>query len=123
MNENTLDGIQVGEVKQISSPIQFLSTVQFAELPANPVQTVQNTATTASVLNITRLKFTNTVATTVTNFLSGQDGQNILVLGDGFTTIANNSNIQTTTGANKLLTANRVYSFTFFGTKWYEASP
>jgi hypothetical protein len=123
MNDLTLEGPQTGEIKQISNPIQFLSTVQFSELPSNPVQTPQNSATTVSVLNITRLKFTNTGAVTVTNFLSGQDGQNILILGEGFTTVANNANIQTSTGANKLLVANRVYSFTLFGAKWYEASP
>ena len=122
MNDNPL-AAPTGQLIQISNPVQFLSTVQFSELPQDQPQTVQPSNLTPSVLNITRLKLVNTGATTVTNFKFGQEGQNILILGDGFTTVANNTNIQTSTGANKLLVANRVYSFTLFGSKWYEASP
>ena|SRR5689334_10000104 len=73
-----------------------------------------------SVLNIKKLIFKNAVAQAVTNFKDGQDNQEIAVLGDGFTTINNNANIQTNTGANKLLTNGLVYHFTKFLGKWRE---
>lgn len=122
-NNSALTTDQVGEIQQVSNPVQFLSTVTFAELPENAVLTAQTGATTIPVLNTTRVRFVNTGAVTVTNLTGGQNGQQVLILGDGFTTLANNANIQTSTGANKLLVNNRVYSFVLFSNKWYEASP
>ena len=64
--------------------------------------------------------YSHTTPTTVTDFLHGQNGQEINILGNGNTTIAVTGNIVTNTGSSKLLLANLVYEFTFFGTKWYE---
>ncbi len=61
-------------------------------------------------------------ATTITNFLGATVGQTIRVLGDSDVTIANNSNIQTSTGADKTLASGLVYSFTFWNNKWYEGA-
>ena len=51
----------------------------------------------------------NGSAVTLTNFADGVHGQHIFVRGDGFTTMANNANILTTTGAPKLMAANTIY--------------
>jgi hypothetical protein len=77
-------------------------------------------AANPSVLNVERWKAANTGAINVTDFIDGQEGQEIKILGDGFTTVNHNVNIKTNTGANKLLAANKVYTFTRFGTLWVE---
>ena len=74
-------------------------------------------------LNVEALTYgilSNVGAVTITEFKRGQPGQVIKVLGDGFTSIANNSSIKTNTGALKLLLADSVYTFTCFGTYWVE---
>lgn len=77
-------------------------------------------ATTPSVENQEFWIANNTGAVTITNFLNGYVCQVIRILGDGFTTIANNANIKTNTGANKLLAVNKVYVFTFINNLWVE---
>ena len=62
----------------------------------------------------------NTAPITITNFVGGQDGQEIRILGDGFTSIANNSTIHTSTGATELLVTNAYYSFLLYKNIWYE---
>lgn len=70
---------------------------------------------TPSAKNLTRFKTGNTVANNVTYFDDGQEGQQINVLGDGFTTVVHDTTkIATSTGANKLLSANKVYRFTLY---------
>lgn len=59
-------------------------------------------------------------STTITNFLGGQEGQTIKILGNGNLTVSNNANIKTNTGANKVLVANKVYTFTLIANVWYE---
>jgi len=110
------------QVTEFADPVRFLSTVSFSELPESPILTAPTTVTTLSVLNTTRVKLGNTGAVTVVDLTSGQEGQNVLFLGDGNTTFANNTKIKTSSGANKLLAANSVYSFTFFMGVWYEAA-
>lgn len=114
------DRNQQGREIEFADPVKFLSSVAFSELPETPVLSAQASATTISTLNTTRIKLQNTGAVTVTSLLQGQQGQNVLVLGDGFTSFAVSGNITTTTGATKLLAASTVYSFTFIGTKWVE---
>lgn len=81
-------------------------------------------STTPKVSNLRIIYFKNTAPLTVTNFVGGAEGQSIQLRGDAQTTIANNTNIVTNTGANKLLQLNLVYRFTLFnvsGTlKWLE---
>lgn len=81
---------------------------------------LEPTSTTPSVERRTRFTCVNTGAVTVTDFLNGSDGQEIVLLGDGFTTVQHGTNIFTSTAANKLLAANKVYRFTRFNNKWYE---
>jgi hypothetical protein len=87
-----------------------------------PIPVFTNGATTPDVSDTNVYQATNTSATTITNFTNGLRGQPLLLQAtNGNTTIANGTNIKTTTGANKTLTANAVYKFiTFDGTVWYE---
>lgn len=82
------------------------------------------TPTTVKVTDLRVLYFNNSVPITITNFTGGAEQQTISIRGDGQTTIQNNANIVTNTGADKLLTINKVYRFTLFkvsGTlKWLE---
>lgn len=58
---------------------------------------------------------------TITDFLFGQNGQTIRLLGNANTTIQNGTKIKTNTGADKTLADNIVYRFTRFNNTWYEA--
>lgn len=77
-------------------------------------------STTPSVSNVTGFLAGASTPITITNFLKGSDWQTISILGDGNTTISNNANIKTNTGANKLLAANKIYRFTCISNVWYE---
>ncbi len=66
-----------------------------------------------------RIQFVNTVATNVTDLTKAQDGQFVLLLGDGFTTLKNNSRL--VLGADQLLAANKVYSLLYLAGAWYPA--
>jgi len=106
-------------VERFTSPVEFAASVRFEQLPEVYVLTSKG-STTVSVLDTTRVLFSNTGAVSVTNFTGGQQGQEIKVLGDGFTTIVNSSLIRTNTGSNKLLAVNKVYTFTRFSASWVE---
>lgn len=60
------------------------------------------------------------VATTVTALLNGQNGQMLTILGNGNTTMSDNTVIKTNTGANKVLLADIIYRFTHISGIWYE---
>lgn len=102
------------DIQTFDKPVQFLAGVI-----TQPQRFVAG-ATTPTV-EAHNVWIANSIApVTITNFLKGAFGQNIYILGDGFTTIANNANIKTNTGANKLLATNMFYMFTFFNGVWYE---
>lgn len=104
----------VTEQTIFNAPTQFnvLPTKQGSKFPIGSV--------TPSVLNVENWTCINTGAITITNFKNGSNYQSLKILGDGFTSIANNANIVTNTGAVKLLLANKVYRFTLFGLIWVE---
>ncbi len=112
--------IPSGDVLSFADPINFLATVTYSQLAEQPIEIAQAATTTINVLNITRVQFLNTAATTIVDFTGEQIGQEIKLLGDGFTTIQNGTNLFTNTGANKLLAANKVYTFTKFSSGWIE---
>jgi hypothetical protein len=109
-----------GREVEFADPVKFLSSVAFSELPETPVLQAQLTVTTLDVLNIERLRTRNTGAVTVTDLLNGQEGQQVSIRGDGFTTLAHNTNIRLNTGANKLLAADQVYILTRINSQWVE---
>lgn len=100
--------------------ITFQGIVTFLVSPKKIVQALKNEAT-PSIPNREVLESSGSVVT-ITNFIGGQDGQTIRILGDGTTTIKNNTNIVTNTGADKLLTLNKFYRFTYINSKakWIE---
>ncbi len=81
----------------------------------------QPVVTTLDFTNVEYVRLDNTGAVTVTGAKGGQDGQTVRILGDGQTTISHNAAVTkpaepflTNTGANKLLSANKVYRFNRF---------
>lgn len=98
----------------------FEAPTTFNVLPRVKHQKFEATDTTPSVLNNKHWIANNTGAVTVTQFDDGAEAQEIAILGEGQTTVANNANIKTNTGANKLLAANKVYRFTRFNSIWVE---
>lgn len=109
-----------GETIIITDPIEFQGGVKFLQVPSTPIGKSNPSATSISALNTTRLKLYSTVATTLTDFPGGSEGQPLVVLGDGFTTITHGTKIFTNTGGNKLMVANRIYVFYSFFNLWYE---
>jgi hypothetical protein len=109
-----------GEPLRIAREVVFQLGVSFEQLPEKPVQSYTPAVTTPSVLNVERMKLANTGSITITDFLYGQNGQEITLLGDGYTTIANNTKIKTSIGSSKLLATNLVYRFIRFDGVWYE---
>lgn len=77
--------------------------------------------TTPDVSNRTILTVNNSGAKSITDFKNGQSGQTIRLLAlDNNTTIVNGTSIKTNTGADKLLSPNKVYRFTYYNNVWYE---
>jgi len=113
-------GQLTGRPLRIVDNVEFASPVKFEELSEAPLQLIPTNSTTPSVLNLLRFKFQNTVPITVTNFIGGQEGQHIMVIGDGNTTITHGTQIFNTSGANLLLVDNRVYSYLFAQGAWRE---
>lgn len=68
----------------------------------------------------TFIVLTHGVATTITNFTGGYSGKTIRLRGNVNATIANNATINTNTGADKILVASRIYTFTNYNGIWYE---
>jgi hypothetical protein len=113
-------GQLTGRPLRIVDNVEFASPVKFEELSEAPLQLIPRNSTTPSVLNLLRFKFQNTAPVTVTNFIGGQEGQHIMVIGDGNTTITHGTRIFNTSGANLLLIDNRVYSYVFAQGVWRE---
>ena len=114
--------IPTGEQIRVADPVRFEAQVEFAEIPEHPISEMGLSDTTPSVLNLLRIKFNNSVAITVTDFLDGQDGQQITILGDGITTLQHNTRINTITANNYLLAANTTYLFTYYDGVWIQLS-
>lgn len=95
----------------------FTQTIEFQVLPKIYVDTL--IGVTPNVQNVTIFK-SHGSPVIVTNFTGGKEGQVINILGNGNTTITNNTNIKTSTGANKVLAADKYYSFMMIDNVWYE---
>ncbi len=105
---------------QIADQVEFLAPIILTVLPERKIEDAQDTATTVSALNKERIQFSNTGAVTITDFTKGQEGQELVILGDGFTTVTHGTKIKTNTAANKLLLANTIYHFVRFNDLWVE---
>lgn len=98
----------------------FQSLVRFNVLPFSSFDTLKIGSVTPSVANLETWVASNIAPLTITNFLNGASGQKLNVLGDGFTSVANNANIKTGTGISKLLLPNKIYTFHNINNVWYE---
>ena len=102
------------------TPVVFQSTVEFSELPNASVGKTAAAATSANVLNTSRLALQSVSAVNLTAFSNGAEGQQLVVFGDGNTTVVHGTSIKTNTGSNKLMASNRVYVFYYYNGVWYE---
>lgn len=91
----------------------FQGLVRLANLIPNPPQKLKSTDTAPNISGVSIIQGSGSVVS-ITNFLGGSDGTTLSILGDGTTTVNNNTNIKTNTGANKLLASNKIYRFTYF---------
>lgn len=71
-------------------------------------------------MNGTRFQFTNSGAVSVTDITDGQDGQVIFLLGDGQTTLVDNTRLEL--GANLLLATDKIHPLMYMSGKWYPLS-
>ena len=98
----------------------FLGGVQFTVSPTPNASSANDGDVELDVNNIDFLKLTSTSPSLVTNITGGSDGRTVKFLGDGFTSFEDNTIIHTNTFADKLLILNTVYTYTSFGSQWYE---
>jgi hypothetical protein len=106
---------EIGDKWIITNPVEFQEDVSFLQLPETPISPA--VGTTPSVLNNTKVEFSNGSPTDVTNLTGGQEGQTVFLFGDGNTTLKNNANL--ILGSDKLLEANTVTVLTQKDNKWY----
>lgn len=91
------------------------------KLQLDTIGYVKLVGATPSVLAQSHL-LSHGAATTVTEFKNGKDGQDLYILGNGNTTVSHNTKIKTSTGANKVLAANKMYHFKHYNGVFYEVT-
>lgn len=89
-------------------------------LPISLVGKILRAETTPSVKNVEHWIAQNASAVTITNFMEGQEGQNLFILGDGQTTLQHGGNIVTLSGADTLLAADKMYQLKRMNNKWFQ---
>lgn len=107
---NTIIGTQV-----------FTDTVTFLKIREQFVKTLTTGDATPTVLDL-EVVISPVGATVVTNFDDGTPLQDLYILSNGNLTVNNTATIKTSTGANKVLAANRVYHFKYINSIWYEVT-
>jgi len=107
-----------GSVAIIGETIQQGARTPIAPDKIFPILSKGQTAINVSESNV--IVFLNTGPLTVLNFTGGQVGQEIKLLGDGNTTLANNANIQTASGADELLADGAFVSLLLYNGIWFE---
>ena len=115
------------DVPQVPAPAPLTDgeAVMAGRFIGSPWQTFTPNASAPSILEGNFFKTANNSATTISNFSDVPTaGAQIIYLraGDANTTIANNSNIMTLSGSNKLLTNGAIYKFVWDASaaKWIE---
>jgi hypothetical protein len=88
--------------------------------PVEPGTPAFSDTATPDTTGTTFIVLTHASATTVTDFLGGFSGKTVRFLGNANVTIQHGTNIFTNTGANKVLAAQKVYTFTRYNGVWYE---
>lgn len=109
-------------MKVFREDVVFQGPVRFNIIPTRQIQDFVDSDTTPSVLNNEYFVAKNIGAVTITQFDDGGDGQDVRILGDGFTSVDNNAFIKTKSGAATLLDADKVYTFVRINSVWYETT-
>lgn len=112
MAKTTPEQIQHEQI--IETPTRYLV------LPTKSVGKILKTQTTPSVKNIEHWVAQNTGAVAITDFVEGQEGQDLFILGDGQTTLTHGTKIFLTGAANLLLAADTVVHLKRLNNKWYQ---
>lgn len=100
--------------------IIFLAPVIHSKLAKKFISTLK-TSTTPSVLDCEVWR-SPSGPVSVTNFTDGADGQDLYILGNGNLTLVHGTSIKTSTGANKVLAANKIYHVKLIDNVWYEVT-
>lgn len=102
--------------------VTFRGSVQFLNLPKNPSSILK--AISIPVVSNLSLVICSGSIINITNFKGGSEGQMLRVLGDGKTTIKNNTHIATSIAGDKLLIKDVIYTFTYIDSlqKWFESA-
>lgn len=104
--------------RQERDDIQYLGRSSFTVLPDTNISGSMGEST-PRVANIEFLVLSNTSPQDITNFIGGGDGQSLTILGDGQSTLKNNSTIVTRSGADTLLGVH-IYRLVYYNGVWYE---
>jgi hypothetical protein len=105
--------------KIVTEDMVFSGPVTFLGVPKEFLGQFPSGNATPSIKG-TRYWWYNGGALAITNFKDSNDVHTLFILGNANLTINNNANIKTNTGANKVLVANKVYTFHKFNGIWYE---
>lgn len=114
--------IDPGELIYVPNPIEFEAPVRFLELIETPLETIPAAEATPSVLNNTKIVLSSIAPVNITNFVDGQEGQTIFVVGDGNSTLVHGTSIFTNSENDKLLNNGSVYIFTRVNGEWRETA-
>lgn len=108
------------DINRVEAETVFEAPITHLVLPKQFVGKVKKTVTTPSVKNVERFITENSAPVTITDFLDGQDGQRLWILGDGQTTLDHGTKMFMAGGADLLLAADKVYNFIRMNGKWYQ---
>jgi len=108
------------------SGVQFTFSSLFGGSSLSGIPKAAKPITAGTTIDVDNTSFVRTAyagATTVTDFINESPGQELKIMSSNTnTTIEHNSSyVFTNTGADKTLTANRVYTFTNYSGVWYES--
>lgn len=110
-------------------PIKRITNEERIEVPRVPlvldkkfVGVLTPTSVTPDVQNNEHWKANNTAPVTITNFLHGQDGQQLLIEGDGQTTLQHGTHIFLAGAADLLLVVNTIYHLLYRAGRWIQVS-
>ena len=105
---------------RVEDEVRFDAAPAFAALDKRSFSTIQKAAVTPSVKNCEFWQAQNTGAVTITNFIDGQPGQRLYILGDGQTTLQHGTKMFMQGGADLLLAASRMYLLVYLNSAWYQ---
>ena len=115
--------------EEVTNPQVYSAPQRVLVLDDKYAKVIPVSSVTPNVSHVEHFHTINTGAVTITDFAGGQPHQTLNIKGDGFTTVQHGTNIFTNTAADKLLAANKIYTFTRFETSpgskiyhWYEGA-